>query len=206
MNKHLKNLTAILLSVAVMGGSSLVMAAETPIGAAAALQDKDLTLSDMLTYAIQDEYLAQAEYDAIIKKYGSIRPFTNIIRAESQHISELLPLFTANEISVPENTAGSQVVLPDSLGASYTAGVQAEEQNIAMYQRFLKENLPVDVRAVLENLLAASNNHLQAFARSSSRPADIGSMKGSQSANRGWKNNQSGNYRQPKVPCHFVFK
>ena len=44
----------------------------------------------MLTYAIQDEYLALAEYELIIEKYGSMRPFSNIINSEKTHIDMFL--------------------------------------------------------------------------------------------------------------------
>ena len=46
-------------------------------GSAGALEDENMTLADMLTYAIQDEYLARAEYELIISEYGNVRPFTN---------------------------------------------------------------------------------------------------------------------------------
>ena len=38
----------------------------------------------MLTYAIQDEYLAHAEYDYILKNFGDQRPASNIIKAEEK--------------------------------------------------------------------------------------------------------------------------
>ncbi len=38
-------------------------------------------------------------------------------------------------------------------------------ENIAMYERFLKTNLPDDVREVFSRLLAGSKNHLDAFKR-----------------------------------------
>ena len=43
-------------------------------GAKGALADKDLTINDMLVYAVQDEYLALGEYQAIIEKFGEQRP------------------------------------------------------------------------------------------------------------------------------------
>ena len=62
-------------------------------GSDGALGDEQLTLADMLTYAVQDEYLARAEYDRILSENGTIRPFSNILRAEETHIDALLPLF-----------------------------------------------------------------------------------------------------------------
>lgn len=55
----------------------------TPLyGQAAAAADKELTLADMLTYAIEDEWLAHGEYAGIIADLGAGRPFTNIVQAE----------------------------------------------------------------------------------------------------------------------------
>lgn len=73
-------------------------------------EGRALPLADMLTYAIQDEYLARAEYDRIISDYGSIRPFTNIIRAEETHVDALLPLFTTYGITIPANEGADHAV------------------------------------------------------------------------------------------------
>jgi hypothetical protein len=132
-------------------------------GSQGALDDNDLSLADMLTYALQDEYLAHAEYDLILSEYGSVRPFTNIIRAEETHIDTLLPLFEAYGITAPADDAASRVASIASLTAAYQAGVNAEVNNIAMYETFLDQNLPDDVRIVFESLMHASENHLRAF-------------------------------------------
>ncbi|MDD3478371.1 MAG: DUF2202 domain-containing protein [Candidatus Izemoplasmatales bacterium] len=133
-------------------------------GSAAAITDESLTLEDMLVYALQDEYTAQAEYAAIIAAYGETRPFINIVAAEQTHIDLLLPLFAAYGIDVPANTASDNVILPDSLTSAIATGIQAEEMNIAMYQLFLNSpDLPDDVRNVFTYLLQASENHLNAF-------------------------------------------
>jgi len=64
-------------------------------GNAAAKADTNLTLESMLTYAIQDEYLARAEYVAIMAKFGSINPYLNIKQAEEQHIAWLKDMFAS---------------------------------------------------------------------------------------------------------------
>lgn len=138
----------------------------------------------MLTYAIQDEYRAQAEYNAIMDKYGVQKPFSNIIRSEATHIDILLPLLKAYDVAVPKNDAANRVVVPESLEKSYAAGIEAEEKNIAMYESFLKEDLPDDVRVVMERLLANSKNHLAAFAR-----AEDGKMGQGQGMGKGNGNN-----------------
>ena len=134
-------------------------------GAKGALQDDAYTMEEMLTYALQDEYLAKYEYEQIIKSYGQITPFTNIVKAEAQHISELLPLFDAYGFDVPADVSAEYAVIPESLLEAGEIGVAAEIANIAMYDRFLQEDLPEDVRAVFEALRDASKKHLEAFKR-----------------------------------------
>jgi hypothetical protein len=132
-------------------------------GATGAIADEDLILGEMLTYAIQDEYLAHAEYVYIIDTFGSAKPFSNIIKAEEQHIDALVPLFTEYGIEAPGDTGSDYAVAVSSLTEAYQAGEKAEIDNIAMYDEFLKQDLPDDVRAVFESLRKASENHLAAF-------------------------------------------
>jgi hypothetical protein len=156
-----------MFSFILLNFSSLVATAEAPpknFGAIGALQDSSITLEEALTYALQDEYLAQARYDAIIKEFGEIRPFTQIKIAEQRHISALLPLFTRYNISVPENNASQYTTTPKTLKEAFEAGVQGEIDNIAMYQKLADlPDLPQDVRTVMVRLGDASKNHLSAF-------------------------------------------
>lgn len=130
-------------------------------GAAAAQNDKDLQVLDMLTYAIQDEYLARAEYNLIMDTFDVARPFSNIERAENMHIAWITDLFRAYGYALPEDQAA--VTAPAALAEAFQAGVTAEEVNIDMYERFLKLDLPDDIRAVFEALKRSSENHLRAF-------------------------------------------
>ena len=60
---------------------------------------------------------------------------------------------------------GRRAALPDGSGRLH-GGVVAERENIAIYDRLLPLDLPVDVRQVFENNRAASLfNHLPAFER-----------------------------------------
>jgi hypothetical protein len=161
-----KLVVALILAAAVLVPTA--SAATALSGAKAALADKDLTLVDMLTYALQDERIARAEYEVIMDRFGSARPFSNIIRAEESHIRYLLDLFADHGLAVPaDDTAG--IAAPQTFAAAIEAGRQAEVDNIAMYDRFLARDLPADVREVFEQLKAASQNHLRAFTNQSAR-------------------------------------
>lgn len=115
--------------------------------------------------ALEDEYKAEATYQAIMLKFGNIRPFSNIVNAESQHIASLKSLFEKYGISIPENQT-KNVVVPETIKLSCQAGVDAEIANAALYREKL---LPAvkeypDITAVFTNLMNASqNNHLNAF-------------------------------------------
>lgn len=165
MKRLSKLLIVLLLACTLVGSMGAVMAEGNDFGSAGALADDNLTLVEMLTYAIQDEYAAEAEYAKIIQTYGAVRPYSNIVKAETKHIAALVPLFEANGFEVPVNDAASKVVLPASLKESYAIGVQAEIMNIDMYNRFLAQELPDSVRTVFESLKKASESHLAAFER-----------------------------------------
>jgi hypothetical protein len=49
---------------------------------ASATNVQAISVEDMLVYAMQDEIAAKAEYEALIEEFGSVRPITNILRAE----------------------------------------------------------------------------------------------------------------------------
>ena len=138
------------------------------MGADAAKKDSDLTVEDMLTYAIQDEYMAQATYDYIISEFGNNRPFSNIINSEANHIELLKPLLE-KYASIPTNNAKDIILNFETIQEAYKAGVAAEIDNIKMYETFLSKELPDDVKVVFTELLNASKNHLQAFSRKISR-------------------------------------
>ena len=135
-----------------------------------ALKDSSITFDEALVYAIQDEYLAQARYDAVIAKFGNIRPFSNIKAAEQQHISALVALFQKYNKQIPEDNAKQFVTAPDTLKKAFNDGVQAEIDNIAMYDKLkTTPNLPEDAKMVFTQLGNASKNHLRAFQRGAGR-------------------------------------
>ncbi len=123
-----------------------------------------LTVEEMLNYAIQDEYLARAEYELIIQEYGNIRPFSRIILAEERHILWVIDALNEYEFAVPEDESKDHVVLPTSIKTALETGVKAEIDNIAMYDKFLAQpNLPATIRTLFLKLQNGSRNHLRAF-------------------------------------------
>ncbi len=147
----------------VLGSEDMQTEQEDGFGALAALEKDGLTIEQMLVYAIQDEYMARQEYESIMDEFGEQRPFSNIINAEVTHIQWLKELFDKYGYSIPEDTAAQYVVLPASIEEAMEVGVQAEINNIAMYEKFMEEDLPDDIMDVFIELRDASQNHLAAF-------------------------------------------
>ena len=141
----------------------LILLADLTWGASAALSSQTLTIEDMLLYAIQDEYSAQAEYTYIIANFDVTKPFTNIVNAEATHIEMLTPLFTTYDLILPSDTADDHLIEVESVYEAFETGVYAEIINIAMYNEFLTYDLPDDIEAVFISLRDASMKHLEAF-------------------------------------------
>lgn len=129
-------------------------------GAKAAKLDNELTLEKMLVYAIQDEYLAREEYDIAIQNYGEEKPFSSIIDSEVIHINWLKELFKAYNLEIPEDKAKSFLGIPADFKAAIHGGIDAEIENIAMYDAFLKKEIPEEVKVVFTKLRDASKGHL----------------------------------------------
>ncbi|QSX08519.1 DUF2202 domain-containing protein [Alkalibacter rhizosphaerae] len=132
-------------------------------GALGALADEDLTLIDMLTYAVQDEYLAHGEYVAIMDKFGNQNPYANIKRSEEMHLSFLQEVYDSYGLAFPEDTSSDHSIIPEDLLQAAQTGVQAEIDNIAMYERFLEYELPENIEQVFIALKNGSESHLLAF-------------------------------------------
>ena len=132
-------------------------------GSVSALNTESLTIEAMLTYAIQDEYSAYAEYEYILENFDVTKPFSNIINAEASHIEMLLPLFDVYEIEVPYNDAENHLLPVIDIADTFRTGVIAEILNIDMYNLFLEQDLPDDLRDTFVALRDASMKHLTAF-------------------------------------------
>lgn len=132
-------------------------------GAIGALADKDLSILDMLMYAVQDEYLAHGEYLAIINKFGNQKPYTNIVSAEETHLAYLKEVYLSYGIDFPSDYSADHIVIPNNLLEAAQTGVQAEIDNIKMYKIFLTYDLPENVFEVFSALKSGSDSHLISF-------------------------------------------
>ena len=159
----MKKLGIVALALALIAPMVAFTETDDSYGALGALAGESMSLQQMLIYAIQDEYLARSEYAAIMDEFGSMRPFSNIMLSEENHIEWLIELFDEYAFPLPIDDAVDHVVIPGDLKTAFQTGVKAEIDNIAMYEKFLSEDLPEDVRDVFGRLQRASENHLRAF-------------------------------------------
>lgn len=83
---------------------------------------------------------------------GNIRrsaPFNNIVSAEAQHISEMTVLFEKYGLAVPADESADHLHPVADVKEALETCVAGEVDNIAMYNKFLEQELPDDVRAAL---------------------------------------------------------
>lgn len=143
---------------------------ETPppyiYGAVGALADNDLTMEEMFTYAIQDERLAHGEYAYVLETFGDQAPFNNIVSAEAQHVSEMTVLFEKYDLTVPADESADHLKQAADIKEALENCATGEVDNIAMYNKFLEQDIPDDVRATFTGLRNASEGHLDAFNKS----------------------------------------
>jgi rubrerythrin len=135
-------------------------------GAVGALADDDLTMEEMFTYAIQDEQLAHGEYAYVLETFGDQAPFNNIVSAEAQHISEMTVLFEKYNLAIPSDESADHIERAANVREALENCATGEVDNISMYNKFLEQDIPDDVRATFTALRNASEGHLQSFRKS----------------------------------------
>lgn len=126
----------------------------------------DINLEAVLLEALDDERKAEATYAAVIRKFGKVRPFINIIAAERRHSAAIELQMVRLGFPIPTNHLEGKGSAPATLAEACRIAIEAEIENIALYDRLLPA-IPDDVvRQVLQNLQDASrDNHLPAFRR-----------------------------------------
>jgi hypothetical protein len=120
-----------------------------------------------LDLAIADEYKAKATYESVMRQFGNVRPFSNIVLAEEQHISALKALYDRYGVSAPADTT-SDIPSFASKEDACKAGVSAEKENASLYIDTLLPKVKEyeDITQVFTRLMDASKeNHLPAFER-----------------------------------------
>ena len=127
---------------------------------------ENIDLEAVLLEALDDERKAEATYAAVIRKFGEVRPFINIIAAERRHSAAIERQMARLGFAIPANPREGKGVALATLAEACSMAVEAEIENIALYDRLLPAIADDVVRQVLQNLQDASrDNHLPAFRR-----------------------------------------
>ncbi|MEA5599187.1 DUF2202 domain-containing protein [Rivularia sp. UHCC 0363] len=125
--------------------------------------------------ALDDEYKAKAFYTAVIKKFGEVRPFSNIVHAEGRHTRRWQTLFSQYGLPVPADSYVGQVEAPGTLAAACEMAIASEVANVQMYDEFLEFVTEPNLRDTFSQLRYVSqNNHKPAFERCAQRLASSG--------------------------------
>jgi len=145
-----------------------------------------IDLEHVLLEALEDERKAEATYAAVIEKFGPVRPFSNIISAEQRHSRAIERQLARLGLEIPENPWEGKGEAPPSIAAACEIAVQAEIDNIALYDRLIPQIQDLAVQQVFQNLQDASrDNHLPAFRRCVARESGGGGGRGGGGRRRG---------------------
>lgn len=117
---------------------------------------------------LDDEHKSYETYAQVIRDFGEIRPFINIVQAEARHYSALLSLFEKYGVAAPENRWADRAPRFSNVKEACLAAIEGENANVRLYDHALKTTERPDILAVYEALRSASQDrHLPAFQRCS---------------------------------------
>jgi hypothetical protein len=168
---QIKKISTLLATILV---STIVL---TPIASAAVPTTLTTSQKAQLKFLVEEEKMARDVYTYLSTKVTT-RKFSNIARSEQTHMNYMTTLLAKYKVWNPTTNRKAGVFFNKEIQALYNSfivegavglveaygvGVKVEEHDIATIEKMLLDNMPVDMKAVLELLLAASYNHLEAF-------------------------------------------
>jgi hypothetical protein len=166
--KHVSTLVA----AALLGAVAVI-----PTANAAVPTTLTTTQKAQLKFLVEEEKLARDVYTYLAAQVTT-RKFSNIARSEQTHMNYLATLLTKYKLWNPTTNRKAGVFYNQDIqklyntltaeGAvglveAYGVGVKVEEVDIASLKELLLNPMPLDVKATLDLLIAASYNHLEAF-------------------------------------------
>lgn len=165
--------------------SFLVLAVVAGFSGVSSAQTTEITPqeAESISYMRQEERLARDVYVRLGERWGG-QPFSNITRAEEQHMNAVSDLLTRFKVDDP--VAGlkegqfKDAKLTELYGTLVQKGIATrvealkvgaliEEMDIADLNNRLHIVKNGQIRTVLENLARGSRNHLRAFAKALKR-------------------------------------
>jgi hypothetical protein len=122
-------------------------------------------LTAVLDSAWQDARRAESICLRVLADHGNVLPFFNIVIAEQRHSTAIEGLLLRRRLPLPTSlwTLDTVPRYP-TVAAACAAGVVAERENVALYDRLLSRTIPADVHQVFgSNRRASVERHLPAF-------------------------------------------
>jgi hypothetical protein len=121
------------------------------------------------------EYAAQAEYEAILQKFGQVQPYASIIKSEECHIAALKRHLEMRGLAAPENPYTGKIQVPATLKEAADAGIAAEQRNVALYDQLLEQikDQPDLVRVFTHLQRASRECHLPAFQAAAAKDGQL---------------------------------
>jgi len=118
-----------------------------------------------LNIAIDEEYKAKAIYREVIDTFGSISPFSWIVRDEQKHINMIANLLVKYGLPVPSDPWSGNVGLEFATKQqACDVGAQAEFDNAAVYDQMIPQVSHTDIISAFGMLRDVSRyRHLPAF-------------------------------------------
>lgn len=142
-------------------------ALESESGALATQDLADLSIQEILDMSYLDELKAEATYEYVMDRFGTIRPFSNIVNAEVRHSQAIYALYDDFGLTAPTFDGIADPGF-ESISAACNAAVTAEIENIALYDELMPMITDERILTVFKSLQSASRDkHLPAFERCS---------------------------------------
>ncbi len=119
-----------------------------------------------LNEALLEEYRARSFYHDARARFGAVRPFANLERAEQRHVEAILALFDHYQLAPPAADAARPAMTAQTLAGAYALAADLERGEGPFYDRLLSGTDKTDIRTVFERLRQVSlERHLAVVER-----------------------------------------
>lgn len=108
--------------------------------------------TEFLNTAYKDESRKIYFFKKVIEKFPNSTGFAKILYSEQNHASTLETVYNKYEIELPKDMDFSSVIIPSTPDEACTIALKFENDNVEMYQKFLKSVTNAFLKTVFEDL------------------------------------------------------
>lgn len=137
-----------------------------PIASTVQPAPANANLETALKATLEREQYALATYQGVVAKFGSVRPFANVIPSEERHVATIRAFFGEYKLALPSGSV-SGASAPATLSAACDLGTSIERSLGTLYgEQLPKVAAYADVHQAFEAFRTVSmDRHLTAFER-----------------------------------------